>query len=196
MRVIAGKARRINLISPSGMDVRPTQDRIKETLFNILQDDIPGCRFLDLFAGTGGIGIEALSRGAAHASFVERDKKALACIRENLAKTRLADDAAVYSMDVMAALGGYMSDSGVYDIIFADPPYHEEYEERLIRALSLSTAVGPETIIIIEAALETELDFIDDTCFEIYRVKDYKSNRHIFIRKKLNTEGIYERVKD
>ena len=184
MRVIAGKARRINLVSPPGYDVRPTQDRIKETLFNILQDDIPGSRFLDLFAGTGGIGIEALSRGAAHAAFVERDKKALACIRENLKKTKLEDDASVYGMDVMAALGGYMSDSGEYDIIFADPPYKDGYEERLLRALETSTAMGDDTILIIEAALETELDFVDDSCFEIYRTKDYKSNRHIFIRKK------------
>lgn len=184
MRVIAGKARRINLVSPPGLDVRPTQDRIKETLFNILQDDIPGCRFLDLFAGSGGIGIEALSRGAGHASFVERDKKALSCIKENLAKTKLSDDATVYAMDVMAALGGYMSDGGAYDIIFADPPYHAGYEERLVQALSVSSAVGPDTLVIIEAALETDMEFLDDSCFEIYRIKDYKSNRHIFIRKK------------
>ena len=184
MRVIAGKARRISLVSPPGSDVRPTQDRIKETLFNILQDDIPGCRFLDLFAGTGGIGIEALSRGAKHAAFVENDRKALSCIRENLAKTKLAGEASVYAMDLMAAIGGYMSDGGVFDIIFADPPYRAGYEERLLRSLAASTAVGHDTTVIIEASMETDISFIDGSDFEIYRIKDYKNNRHIFIKKK------------
>ena len=86
MRVIAGKARRIPLKTMDGLNTRPTTDRIKETLFNIIQDDIYGCRFLDLFSGSGGIGIEALSRGAKEAFFVERHKTAAACIRENLEK--------------------------------------------------------------------------------------------------------------
>ena len=84
MRVIAGKARRLPLVSPEGRGTRPTTDRIKETLFNILQDDIPGCRFLDLFSGSGAIGIEAISRGAKEAVFVEFGKEALSCIRANL----------------------------------------------------------------------------------------------------------------
>ena len=82
MRVIAGKARRLQLVTAEGNDVRPTTDRIKETLFKILQDEVPGARFLDLFAGSGGIGIEALSRGAQRAVFVEQDKRALSCIRK------------------------------------------------------------------------------------------------------------------
>ena len=89
MRVIAGKARRLPLVSPEGRGTRPTTDRIKETLFNILQDDIPGCRFLDLFSGSGAIGIEAISRGAKEAVFVEFGKEALSCIRANLKKTKL-----------------------------------------------------------------------------------------------------------
>ena len=79
MRVIAGTARRLNLVTVPGTDTRPTTDRIKETLFNILQPDIPGCRFLDLFSGSGGIGIEALSRGAAEAVFVENNRRGPAC---------------------------------------------------------------------------------------------------------------------
>ena len=92
MRVIAGKARRLNLKTIPGTDTRPTTDRIKETLFNILQPELLECRFLDLFAGSGGIGIEALSRGASYAVFVEKNPKAAACIRENLAFTKLAED--------------------------------------------------------------------------------------------------------
>ena len=81
MRVIAGSARRLLLKTIEGMETRPTTDRIKETLFNMLQNDLYGCTFLDLFAGSGGIGIEALSRGAKHAVFVEKNPKAAACIR-------------------------------------------------------------------------------------------------------------------
>ena len=84
MRVIAGTARRLNLKTVPGMETRPTTDRIKETLFNILQPEMTDCRFLDLFSGSGGIGIEALSRGAAYAVFAEKNPKACSCIRDNL----------------------------------------------------------------------------------------------------------------
>ena len=101
MRVIAGKARRLNLKTIPGIDTRPTTDRIKETLFNILQPELLECRFLDLFSGSGGIGIEALSRGASYAVFVEKNPKAAACIRENLAFTKLAEDGKLLNMDVL-----------------------------------------------------------------------------------------------
>ena len=104
MRVIVGKARRLNLKTIPGIDTRPTTDRIKETLFNILQPELLECRFLDLFSGSGGIGIEALSRGASYAVFVEKNPKAAACIRENLAFTKLAEDGKLLNMDVLQAL--------------------------------------------------------------------------------------------
>ena len=84
MRVIAGSARRLLLVTPEGMDTRPTQDKIKETLFNILQMDVPGSVFLDICAGSGGIGIEALSRGAKRAYFIENGRAAVSCILKNL----------------------------------------------------------------------------------------------------------------
>ncbi len=96
MRVIAGSARRLLLKTVEGLDTRPTTDRIKETLFNVLQNDVPGCMFLDLFSGSGAIGIEALSRGASLAVLIEKNPKAAACIRENLEHTRLADRALVH----------------------------------------------------------------------------------------------------
>ena len=104
MRVIAGTARSLPLKCIEGLDTRPTTDRIKETLFNMLQQGIPGCRFLDLFAGTGAIGIEALSRGAREAVFVEHQQKAAACIKENLSFTKLSDRARVLKADVVPAL--------------------------------------------------------------------------------------------
>ena len=95
MRVIAGSARRLLLKSPEGLDTRPTTDRIKETLFNMLMPNLPDAVFIDLFSGSGGIGIEALSRGANKAYFVENNQKAVACITENLEHTHLSDRAVV-----------------------------------------------------------------------------------------------------
>ena len=104
MRVIAGSARHLKLKTIEGMGTRPTTDRIKETLFNMLSFYVEDSRFLDLFSGSGGIGIEALSRGAKQAVFVEQNKKAVACIKENLMHTHLNDKAVVMSKDVMTAL--------------------------------------------------------------------------------------------
>ena len=104
MRVIAGSAKHLNLKTIEGMDTRPTTDRIKETLFNMIQTDIPGCRFLDLFSGSGAIGIEALSRGAAEAVLVESAPKAAECIRENLKFTHLEEHAELMQTDVFQAL--------------------------------------------------------------------------------------------
>ena len=106
MRVIAGTARSLRLKTPDGMDTRPTTDRIKETLFNMLQPYLGGALFVDLFSGSGGIGIEALSRGARHAYFVENEKRALACIQENLQFTHLAEQATILKTDVLSALYG------------------------------------------------------------------------------------------
>ena len=95
MRVIAGSAKRLQLKTIEGMDTRPTTDRIKETLFNMITPSLYDCRFLDLFAGSGGIGIEALSRGAKEAVFVEKNPKAVSCIKENLKYTKLDSNAQV-----------------------------------------------------------------------------------------------------
>ena len=104
MRVIAGTARSMPLKTVKGMDVRPTTDKTKETLFNVLQTDVPDSRFLDLFSGSGAIGIEALSRGASHAVLVEQDSKAADCILENLQFTKLIDRAELQKCDVLTAL--------------------------------------------------------------------------------------------
>ena len=104
MRVISGSARRIQLKTVEGLGTRPTTDRIKETLFNILQPELYRARFLDLFSGSGAIGIEALSRGCGMAVFVENNREAVACIRENLERTKLFQNAVVMQKDVFAAM--------------------------------------------------------------------------------------------
>lgn len=188
MRVIAGTARRLPLVTPRGMETRPTTDRIKETLFNILQNDLCGCRFLDLFAGSGGIGIEALSRGGAEAVFVDNSKEALSCIRENLSKTHLSDRAIVLGQDCVSAIHALDAKKKQFDIIFMDPPYQLGAEKEVLAALADSGLVTPDTQLIIEAALDRELDEDELAGFEVVRVKEYKTNKHIFLQKSSREE--------
>lgn len=120
MRVIAGTAGGITLAAPRGAATRPITDRVKETLFAILGGRVLDARAIDLYAGSGAIGIEALSRGAAAVDFVERDRDALTALRSNLARTRLADQARVHGADVSAVLA---REAGPWDLAFVDPPY-------------------------------------------------------------------------
>lgn len=181
MRVIAGEARRLQLKTPKGTDTRPTTDRIKETLFNMLQSKVPGSIFVDLFAGSGGIGIEALSRGARHAYFVENDKEPIACIQENLNVTRLADKATLLKQDVLGAL--YLIPEKEADIIFMDPPYQAQYEERVFAVLSEQKYVTENTLIIAEAELHKDFGFLNGLGFCVEKEKLYKTNKHVFIKK-------------
>ena len=170
MRVIAGSARSLPLKTIEGTDTRPTQDRIKETLFNMLQSDIPGCKFLDLYSGSGAIGIEALSRGAAKAVLVENSKKAVECIKDNLTFTKLADKADVMEMDVLSAINR-LKGKDVFSIVYMDPPYSNDYERDVLAALRNSDIIDEYTIIIVEEKLDADLDYADECGFDIYSVK-------------------------
>jgi len=124
-RVIAGSARGLRLEAP-GPGTRPLGDRVKQTLFAILEPDLPGARVLDLFAGSGAAGIEALSRGAAHATFVERDRSAAQVIAANLARTHLAERATIATIDALAWLRrSATATTDPFTIVFVDPPYAE-----------------------------------------------------------------------
>lgn len=183
MRVIAGKARSLKLKTPEGMDTRPTTDRIKETLFNMLQPDIPGCYFLDLFSGSGAIGIEALSRGARSAVFVENARPACNCIRDNLSFTHLAEHAKVMECDCLTAINR-LSGKGVFDMVFMDPPYNHEHERVILERLRESDIIDEYTKIIFEASLPTDIDFVEKTGYQIIKIKEYKTNKHIFVKLK------------
>ncbi len=181
MRVIAGTARSLPLKSVEGLETRPTTDRIKETLFNILQKDIVGSRFLDLFSGSGAIGIEALSRGARQAVMIEYSKKCVSCIKENLAFTHLSDKAIVMEQDVIAALSRIPSKE-VFDIIFMDAPYRQGYDKEVLQVLRDAPFIDPYTIIIIEEAINTDFSYIEeDSGFRITKIKKYKTNKHVFL---------------
>lgn len=182
MRVIAGTARSMPLKTIRGMDTRPTTDKIKETLFNILQTDVCGCRFLDLFSGSGAIAIEALSRGAAHVVLVEQNGKAAECIRENLIFTRTADRAEVYRCDVLTALRR-LEGQKPFDIIFMDPPYHQELEHQVLASLADSSLADEYTVIVVEASLETDFSWLEGLGYHAYKYRKYKTNQHVFLQK-------------
>lgn len=152
MRIIAGSAKKRLLKVPSGWTGRPTADRVKESLFNILGDSIIDCRFLDLFAGTGNIGIEALSRGAANAVFVEQDRRASGAVLQNLKLTGFADKAIVLMKDVYRALAELENRGEKFDVVFLDPPYGKGYEVPVIGSLSEARLVSANGLIIAESS--------------------------------------------
>lgn len=182
MRVISGKARRILLETPKGNFVRPTTDRIKETLFNILTPYIEGSNFLDLFSGSGAIGIEALSRGAKKAYFVDNHKESVECIKNNLNKTHLYNQAEVISYDVFQALNMLKLKGECFDLIFMDPPYNKNIEKEVLKYLSKSSLINLSSIIILECDNRTSFDYLDEYNFTIYKTKKYKTNQHLYIK--------------
>ena len=182
MRVIAGTARSMPLMTPEGIDTRPTQDIIKETLFNIIQFDVPGCIFLDLCAGSGAIGLEALSRGAKKAYLVENGRDAAKCIQANLHKTHFEETGVLLKMDVLNALHHIHEKQA--DIIYLDPPYQADTCKRALLELSAQPYVTEDTLIIVETALDTDFSFREGTGLVIVREKDYRSQRHLFIKRK------------
>lgn len=183
MRVIAGTAKRLQLKTVKGDNTRPTTDRIKETLFNMLQNDIEGCRFLDLFSGSGAIGIEALSRGAKEAVFVENNKEAINCIKENLIFTKLVNSGIVMSYEVMTAISMLEGRNAKFDIVFMDPPYNKEIEKEVLDRLKQSEIIDSDTMIIVEASLNTSFSYLRDMGYELFKEKKYKTNKHMFIYK-------------
>ncbi len=182
MRVIAGTARRLRLKTLEGLETRPTTDRIKETLFNMIADGLFGCSFLDLFAGSGGIGIEALSRGAKRAVFVEKNPKACACVRENLAHTKLSAQAETMQADALNALVR-LSGRESFDYIYMDPPYGKELEKKALAFLADSSLLAEDGVIIIEASLDTAFDDIEELGYSIIKSKGYKTNKHVFLKR-------------
>ena len=154
MRVITGKARGVQLKTPEGMQTRPTTDRVKEALFSIIQFEIPGARVLDLFGGTGQLGIEALSRGAKCATFVDAGEAPCKLIKENLKRTKLEGEARVVRSDYLAYLSGCREQ---FDIIFLDPPYAEVFLENALKRITEIDILHSNGIIVTERPLGKEL---------------------------------------
>lgn len=150
MRIIAGRFRGRQLASFKADHIRPTTDRVKESIFNKLQGWIEGSRILDLYAGTGNLSCESVSRGATSVDAVELSKKSIEIIRENLKLLGIENEVLVHQDDVLKYLKRY--EGNPYDLIFADPPFTEKLADATLEALASSKAVGPETIVMIESS--------------------------------------------
>ncbi len=173
MRVISGKARGVNLKTPEGLQTRPTADRVKEAMFSILQFELPGARVLDLFGGTGQLGIEAISRGAHSAVFVDAGDAACKLIKENLKRTKLEDQGRVVRADYLQYLSACRE---TFDMIFLDPPYAEVFLENALNRISEIDILQMNGIIVTERPVEKALD-LELPGFT--RSKDYKYGKTI-----------------
>ena len=150
MRIIAGRYKGRRLKTLDGLHVRPTSDRLRETLFNILAPRIEEARFLDLCAGSGAVGIEALSRGAAEATFIEASRKAADLIRENLRHCGIAAGAVVLNRDALQALRRLATEGRQFDLIYFDPPYDSEIYGAALRQIARGGLLAEDGAVIIE----------------------------------------------
>lgn len=154
MRIIAGTFKNRRITAPKGMSTRPTSEKLRETLFNICQNYIDGAEFLDLFAGSGAMGIEALSRGAVKATFVDNKAESIQCIKQNLQDLNLQESSQVFKGEIFTTIKKF---SQQFDIIYADPPYDLGYGQRIFDAVDQSNLLRSTGFLFIEEGIATEL---------------------------------------
>ena len=169
MRVISGKVRGMKLVAPEGESTRPTLDRVKEAVFSMLLPYINEALVLDLFAGSGAMGIEALSRGAKKSVFVDSSEKAINCIKANINNARMAEDSLIIHSDFCKFLCEY---SGAFDIVFIDPPYEAGLYEKVFSLLASNNLISPDGLIIAEWDYENGIGNLPSE-FELVKEKKY-----------------------
>jgi 16S rRNA (guanine966-N2)-methyltransferase len=179
-RILAGRSKGRRLLSPEGLKTRPTGSRLKKSLFDILAPDLPGARFLDLCAGAGGVGLEALSRGAARVVFVESSSRACALIRENL--RRLGGGGDVYCQDARVALKGLARAGASFEIVYLDPPYESALYEPLLELLAGTGLLAEAGIVAAEHFHKRPLA---ETIGPLRRVRSVRVGDHVlsFLRR-------------
>lgn len=180
MRVIAGSARGSKLISLEGLNTRPTTDRIKETLFNIINMDILDSNFLDICSGSGAIGIEALSRGAKSVTMVEPNSEALKIINKNLSHTKFLECTKVHNKDAFSFLKEIENEK--FDIIFIDPPYELKLYVEIINLVLEKKLLSEDGYIIVEKSSDDDLKEYNLEKIEVYRQKKFKTTTLDFLR--------------
>lgn len=184
MRVISGTARGKKLSSLEGLETRPTLDRVKEALFNILQFDLKDAKVLDLFSGSGALGIEALSRGAKKSVFCDKSNKAINIINKNLKDTRLDNKAKVINKDYIDTIKQLHRESEKFDIIFLDPPYKTDYAINAIEQIIEFNLLEEDGIIIVETDDKNKIEDIkNNNKIEVYDTRKYGIVFIIFVRK-------------
>lgn len=183
MRVISGNARGKKLVSLEGTNTRPTLDRVKEALFNILQFDIIDKDVLDLFAGSGALGIEAISRGASSATFCDNSGDAIRVIKTNIENTHSTSKAVVLHKDYSLALKQLSKENKKFDIIFLDPPYKEDFAEKAITEIVNLNVLSKDGIIIVETDDTEKEKTIKTEGIQIFDKRKYGRAILIFIRK-------------
>ena len=183
MRVISGRARGVRLKTPDGMKTRPTADRVKEAMFSILQFELPGAKVLDLFGGTGQLGIEAISRGAASAVFVDQNEQACRLIRENLRAAKMEQEGQVVRSDYLSYLKNCCQK---FDIILLDPPYAEVFLENALKFITEIDILQSNGIIVAECPFGKELP---EHFPGISRSKDYKYGSTVLTVYRKDTAG-------
>lgn len=180
MRIISGTCRGRRLTSTEGRDIRPTSDRIKETLFNILGPQVKKARVLDLFAGTGALGLEALSRGAAHAVFVDMSAAACNIIRHNIDNCRFCEKSSLIRHDIFNGLLPPSVISDCFDLIFMDPPYDHDYVRKILENQKISHVLSDGGIVVAEHAAKEILP-PDLNGLDIFRQKKYSRTTISFL---------------
>jgi len=181
LRVIGGVAKKRRLKSPGDLPIRPTADRVKESLFNILAPIIPACTFVDLFAGAGGVGIEALSRGAAKVLFVEKDQRAVRLLKHNIDLAGLHTGAEIMAGDVEQSLRRLTQRNEKFDIVFADPPYRQGLAAAVLNTLARHPVWQPHTTIVLETDAKDVLPENTGT-FALWRREKYGDTALSFYR--------------
>ena len=186
MRIISGSMRGTKLFTLEGMDVtRPTLDRVKESLFNILNFKLKDAIVLDLFAGSGSLGLESISRGAKKSYFCDASRNAIKVINQNIEKTRCQEKATVINKDYKRALMEFKEKNIKFDIVFLDPPYKTNYNIETVKFFEEFNLLNEDGIIVIETDIEKEvLEELKDFSVDIYDVRKYGRVSLIFIRRK------------
>ena len=185
MRIISGVARGTKLITLEGIETRPTLDRIKESLFSIIQNKIPNAVVLDLFAGSGALGIECLSRGALFCTFCDSSNKAIKVIKQNIEKTRMLEKAVVIQADYATCLKKISNQKNSFDIIFLDPPYESNLIEKSIEKIIEFDLLKQDGIIIAETdQLELVLEEIGKLQVKIIDIRKYGRVKLVFLNRK------------
>ena len=185
MRVISGIAKGVRLDSLQGDITRPTLDRVKEALFNILQNDIRQSQVLDLFSGSGALAIESLSRGAKYAVLCDKSSEAIKIIKRNLEKTKLEENAKIIKNDYKKALELLQKEENKFDIIFIDPPYKENIAVKAIQEILKCDLLNKEGIIVLETDYEErELEQLQTIDVNIYDLRKYGRVKLLFLNRK------------